>query len=87
MIQPYKKGKDISFMIWGAIYRDSRTDVVIMDRDADSEKSGYTANSYLTVLNDQLPRIWQPDMTFMQDNARIHTAKKSRNGLKMRVYQ
>ena len=63
-------------MIWGAIYGDGRSDVIIMDRDPDSEKSGYTANSYLTVLNDQLPRTCQPGMTFMQDNARIHTAKK-----------
>jgi hypothetical protein len=55
MIQPYMKGKDISVMIWGAICRDSRSDVVIMDRDPDSEKSGYTANSYLTILNDQMP--------------------------------
>ena len=76
MICPYKKGKDISVMIWGAIHGDGRSDVVIMDRDPDSEKSGYTANSYLTVLNDQLPQTWQPGMTFMQDNASIHTAKK-----------
>jgi hypothetical protein len=47
-----------------------------MDRDPDSEKSGYTANSYLIILNDQMPRVWEPDMTFMQDNARIYTAKK-----------
>ena len=75
-IAPYKKGKDISVMIWGAIYGDGRSDIVIMDRDPDSEKSGYTANSYLAVLRDQIPRTWQPGMVFMQDNARIHTAKK-----------
>jgi transposase len=76
MIQPYKKGKDISVMIWGAIYGDGRSDVVIMDRDPDSEKSGYTANSHTAVLDDQIPRIWEPGMIFMQDNARIHNAKK-----------
>jgi hypothetical protein len=54
MIQPYKKGKDINIMIWSAIYGDEWSDVIIMDRDPDSEKSEYTANSYLTVLNDQL---------------------------------
>jgi len=43
-------------MIWGVIYEDGRSDVIIMDRDPDSEKSEYTANSYLTVLNDKLPR-------------------------------
>jgi DDE superfamily endonuclease len=76
MIMPYKKDKDISVMIWGAIYGDGRSDVVIMDQDPDSEKSGYSANSYLTVLRDQIPRVYQPGMTFMQDGASIHTAKK-----------
>jgi transposase len=46
-----------------------------MDRDPDSEKSGYTANSYIAVLNDQMPRIWEPSRISMQDNAKIHTAK------------
>jgi hypothetical protein len=45
MMMPYKKGKDISVMVWGAIYGDGRSDVVIMDRDPDSKKSGYSANS------------------------------------------
>jgi hypothetical protein len=76
MIQPYKKGKDISVMIWGAIHGDGRSDVVIIERDPDSEKSGYTSNSYLTVLSEQIPRTWQPGMTFVKDNARIHKAKK-----------
>jgi len=78
MICPYKKGKDISVMIWGAIYGNGRSDVVIMERDPAADKSGYTANSYLTVLNDQIPRTWQPEMIFMQDNAPIHAAKKIR---------
>jgi hypothetical protein len=63
-------------MIWGAIYRDGRLDVVIIERDSDLEKSGYTSNFYLIVLSEQIPRTWQPGMTFMQDNARIYTAKK-----------
>jgi DDE superfamily endonuclease len=75
MIQPYKKGQDISVIIWGAIYGEGRSDIVIMDRDPDSEKSGYTANSYIAVLNDQMPRIWELSRIFMQDNAKIHTAK------------
>jgi DDE superfamily endonuclease len=76
MIMPYKKGKDISVIIWGTIYGDGRSDVVIMDRDPDSEKSGYSANSYLAVLRDQISRVYQPGITFMQDGASIHTAKK-----------
>jgi transposase len=31
--------------------------------------------SYLKVLEDQIPKCFQPGMTFMQDNALIHTAR------------
>jgi hypothetical protein len=43
-------------MIWSAIHRDKRSDVVIIERDPNLEKSGYTSNSYLTVLSEQIPR-------------------------------
>jgi hypothetical protein len=43
-------------MICGAIYGDGYSDVVIMERDPDSEKSEYTSNSYLTVLSEQIPQ-------------------------------
>jgi hypothetical protein len=42
----------MSVMIWGVIHGNRRSDIMIIDRDPDSEKSGYTANSYLAVLND-----------------------------------
>jgi hypothetical protein len=69
MIDTYKKGKDISIMIWGATYREGRSDIVLLERDPDSEKSGYIANSYLAVLCKQMPRIYEPGRSFMQDNA------------------
>jgi transposase len=53
-----------------------------MDRDPDLKKLRYTANFYLTVLNDQLPQVWQPGVEFMQDNASIHTAKKGKKWFK-----
>lgn len=81
MIQPYKKGKDINVMIWSAIHGNGRSDMMIIDRDSDSEKSGYIANSYPSVLRDQLPRIWQPGMTFMQNNPSIHIAKRVKQWL------
>jgi hypothetical protein len=56
--------------------------VVVIDRDPDSEKLKYSANSYLTVLRDQIPRVYQPGMTFMQDGASIHTAKKVKKWFK-----
>lgn len=62
-------------MVWGAIWVGGRSNLVIMNRDEDSEHQGYSAVSYLEVLKDQLPTIFSPGMTFMQDNARIHTAQ------------
>ena len=50
-----------------------------MWRDPDSPKTGYSANSYLRVLEDNLLGIWQPGLVFMQDNAPIHKARKITN--------
>ena len=76
MVQTYKKGKDISIMVWGAIWTGGRSDLVIMTRDEASPRKGYSANSYLDVLDEQIPIYYEPGRTFIQDNARIHTAKK-----------
>jgi transposase len=81
MIDTYTKGKDISVMIWGAIWIGGRSEIVIMERDPDTPRQGYSAASYIRVLEDQLPQWYEPGMTFMQDNARIHTARAVRNWL------
>jgi transposase len=39
----------------------------------------FRANSYLAVLREQIPRTYEPGRIFMQDNARIHKAKKIRD--------
>jgi len=66
-------------MVWGAIWVGGRSDLFIMDRDMESKREGYSAKSYIQVLDDQLPTIWQPGMVFMQDNAPIHTANVIKN--------
>src|SRR5437763_1055272 len=53
-----------------------------MDRDEESKKGGYSTNSYISVFDNQLPTIYNPDMKFMQDNAPIHTAGKVKRWLK-----
>ena len=55
MINTYQKGKDISVIIWGIIYIEGRSDIVLLEHDPDLEKSGYTVNSYFTVLREQMP--------------------------------
>jgi len=75
MIQHVKKGKDISVMVWAAFSGAlGRSDLVVMTRDPESPKGGYSQHSYLEVLKEQIPRIWEPGLIFMQDNAPIHTA-------------
>jgi DDE superfamily endonuclease len=75
-VQTYSKGHDISIMVWGAIWLGGRSDLVIMTRDEEAKRNGYSANSYIDVLDQTIERYWQPGMTFMQDGASIHTAKK-----------
>ena len=63
-------------MVWGAFWRRERLDLYKLARDFEAKKMGYSANSYLELLNDNLLGIWEPGLIFMQDNALIHTAKK-----------
>ena len=65
MIKPYKKDKDINVMIWGIIHENGRSDIVFMERDPDLNKSGYLVNSYLNVLYDQIPRMYEPGRIFI----------------------
>jgi hypothetical protein len=76
MIDSYKKGKDVSVMVWGCFWGGGRSDLYLLNRDPTSKRGGYSANSYLELLDDQLPSCWQPGLVFMQDNASIHCAKK-----------
>jgi DDE superfamily endonuclease/Transposase len=76
MVQTYRKSTDISIMVWGAIWYGGRSDLVIMERHEESKGGGYSANSYLKVLQEQMPKCYKPGRVFMQDNTSIHTAKK-----------
>jgi transposase len=78
MIQIYKKGKDISIMVWGCFWGDGRCDLYILDRDFESKKHGYSANSYIEVLDAEVAGHHREGLIFMQDNASIHTAHKVR---------
>ena len=82
-VQTYKKGKDISVMVWGCFWFENgaiqRSNLYIMDRDFKSKKYGYSARSYIQVLDENLPSCWSPGLIFMQDNASIHTAYSVRN--------
>lgn len=62
-------------MVWGMIWKGGRSKLVIMERDPTSARNGYSHRSYLQVLEEGLLPVYEPGKTFLQDNARIHTAK------------
>ena len=81
MIQEYDCKKNMKVMVWGCFWDTGRSSLYIMDRDFESAKHGYSAESYLEVLEAELAPIYSalpPGYVFMQDNASIHTAHKVR---------
>lgn len=83
MVQTHKKGKDISVMVWAAFsIALGRSQLVVMERDETAKKQGYSAASYLRVLEEQVPTLYEPGMIFQQDNAPIHNARTVRTWLK-----
>ena len=69
-------------MVFALICDQEVSDLIIMRRDMSSKRQGYTASSYIEALQLGLPSIWQPDRILQQDNARVHTAKKTKAFLK-----
>jgi hypothetical protein len=73
-------------MVWASIWVDERecarkSDLVIMDRDFNTPKHGYSSQSYLKALRKGLLPYWRHTQLFMQDNARIHTSRVVRQFL------
>jgi len=66
-------------MVLAAFWGDrERSDLLILERDFDSKKHGYYANSYLAILKKLVLPNWNNDLIFMQDNAPIYIAKKAK---------
>ena len=76
MVETYKSNKNMKIMVWGMFRGSGRSSLYIMDRDFESKKHGYSANSYIELLDAQLARHYTDDMWFVHDNAPIHTADK-----------
>lgn len=57
-IQPVHKGKRPCSMVWasfGGFY--GRSDLIVMERDEDAPRNGYSARSYLQALEEAMPTI------------------------------
>jgi transposase len=48
-----------------------------MERDPNAPRGGYSANSYISALEEGLLPSYKPGERFMQDNASIHTAQST----------
>jgi transposase len=82
MIDPAAKGKQLSVMIWGAInLLDGKLKLGLMERDTESFGGGYTAGSYIKILDENLLPAYYSGYQYQQDNARIHIAKKTQEYL------
>ncbi len=75
-ITEIRNGKAFRIMVWGAFWGSGRSDLYLLERYWESKKHGYSAASYIQILNHSLTGIWEPGLVFMQDNASIHSAKK-----------
>jgi len=54
-VETYRKGKDLRVMVWACFWgHGERSPLYIMDRDFESKKHGYSANSYIEVLEENL---------------------------------
>ena len=70
-------------MVWGVFWDNGRSNLYIMDRDFESLKYGYSANSYIEVLDTEVAYIFDSFTSefnqgyqFIQDNASIYTVRK-----------
>jgi hypothetical protein len=54
-----KTGKDICVMVWTCFWGGPmarRSELFVINRDSKSKRHGYSARSYIKVLEDQLPK-------------------------------
>ena len=74
-------------MFWGAIRYGVLSDLALCYGDPDSKRGGVTARVYRDLLEEELPRLMEPDIIFIQDNAPIHTLRLLRAFLREEGYQ
>ena len=86
MIQEKDTSKGLRQMVWGAIWlgpnsRVGRSPLIIMERDPDAAKKGYSASSYTKTLTHGLLPQYRPGQIFMQDNIPIYNANYTKDFL------
>jgi hypothetical protein len=83
MVTTYKAGKQMRVMAWASFWGiRERSKLFLLACSFESKKHGYTANSYIEVLEARVLEHYYDGLIFMQDNAPIHTAHKVRDWFK-----
>lgn len=75
---------NISIMLWGIAWKGGRSDLIVMERDEDAPRRGYTARSYQKALQEGLLPHYNDTRHFQQDNAKIHVCKATEEWLQRR---
>lgn len=68
-------------MFWGGIRYGVISELVLCDGDPDSKRGGVTSRVYKEILEEELPKLMELHITFMQDGASIHTSRLLREWL------
>ena len=58
MVQTYNTYKNMKVMVWGVFWDNRRSNLYIMDRDFESLKYRYSANSYIEILDTEVTYIF-----------------------------
>jgi hypothetical protein len=79
MITTIGTGRKPAQMVWASVWLDERgrlrrSKLVIMKRDPQAKKKGYSSKSYMEALIKGLLPHYRRSQLFMQDNAGIHTS-------------
>ncbi|KAI1518219.1 Transposase [Pyrenophora tritici-repentis] len=80
MILEYGTSRKPAQMVWASIWLDERgrarrSNLVIMERDSDAPRGGYSAQSYIEALKKGLLPHYRRSQLFMQDGAGIHRSR------------
>jgi hypothetical protein len=68
-------------MVWAGIARRRKTYLIVMTRDPEAPRNGYTSWSYTKALGEGLLPFLDEFELFQHDNARIHTSQEATDWL------
>ncbi len=91
VIQSKQCGSRVSVMVWGAFDDYKCSGLKFCEQDPNAARGGVTARTYLKLLQEQLPALYDVEgtiatSTFMHDNTPIHSADAVQEWLQASPY-